>query len=229
MPLADDFRRDRLFAGFEGLLASALILGPAVSFFGGDFPEPGDSAAEVSALLSANRTRYLIGIFCEVISLGVVLWFFAGLRRLFGSAVTAARLMFVSAVALSVLIWVEDSILAASARLAASGTDAEIVAATREVGLLIAWPSARVATVMLLGAAGVAIVRTRELPVAVAWLACVVAVPNAVYVTSVFFDEGVLAPASDVGEIAAPGLYYLWLFIASLMLIASSRKDRVSS
>lgn len=173
----------------------------------------------MAKLLQASRSRYLAGIFCEAIGLGIVLWFYAGLRSfLERGAAIAARVMFAAAVALSVLIWVEDSILAASARLAGRGADPEIVAAAREIGLLVAWPSARVATAMLLVAAAVGILRTGALPAGVAWLAFVVAVPNAVYSGSVFVDEGALAPASDLGELLAPGLYGAWLFFASLAL-----------
>jgi hypothetical protein len=200
------------------LASVALGLVSAVSFFGGDFPEPGDTPAEVAKLLQASRSRYLAGIFCEAIGLGIVLWFYAGLRSLLERAAVAARVMFAAAVALSVLIWVEDSILAAAARLAGRGADPEIVAAAREIGLLVAWPSARVATVVLLVAAAVGILRTGALPAGVAWLALVVAVPNAVYSGSVFVNEGALAPASDLGELLAPGLYGVWLVFASVAL-----------
>lgn len=152
-------------AGFAGLVAALLALGPAVGFIGGDFPKPGESPAVVTHLLVAHRSPYLFGIFCEVISPGVVLWFYAGLRSLVGaSAEATARVLLAAAVSLSVLIWVEDSILAASARLADRGVAPGTVAATREVGLLVAWPSARVATVVLLVAAALAIFRTDVLP-----------------------------------------------------------------
>ena len=206
--------------GIAGLVAALLALGPAVAFIGGDFPQPGDSPVVVAHVLVAHRTRYLFGIFCEVISLGVVLWFYAGLRTLIGErAGAAARVLLAAAVSLSVLIWVEDSILAASARLADRGVAPGTVAATREVGLLVAWPSARVATVVLLLAAALAILRTHALPAGIAWFALLVAVPNAVYVGSVFVDRGALAPASNAGETLAVGLYYLWLLVASLALV----------
>jgi hypothetical protein len=221
VPLA---QRETRWAALAGLVSVALIIGPAVAFFGGGFPEPGDTSAKVAALLHAHRTTYLLGIVCEAISLGVVLWFYAGLRSLLERvASTAARVMFASAIALSVLIWVEDSILAASARLAGRGADPEIVAGAREIGLLVAWPSARVATVVLLVAAAVGIFRTGVLPAVVAWFALATAIPNAVYIGSIFVDRGALAPASGAGEIFAPGLYYAWLFVAALTLALRSR------
>src|SRR5438477_5426000 len=83
--------REARWSGLAGVLSVALILGPAVSFFGGDFPAPGDTPAEISRLLHAHRTSYLVGIFCEAISLGVVLWFYAGFRSLIDrTAATAA-------------------------------------------------------------------------------------------------------------------------------------------
>ena len=91
-------------------------------------------------------------------------------------------------------------------RLASSGADAEIVSATREVGLLVAWPSARMATVVLLVAAATGIHRTRALPSAVAGFAAVVAVTNAVYAGS------------------APGPYHLWVAVASLTLVVGRRR-----
>ena len=57
------------------------------------------------------------------------------------------------------------------------------------------------------------------LPSQVAWFALIVAVPNAVYIGSVFVDRGALAPASGAGETLAVGLYYLWRLIASLALL----------
>jgi len=138
--------------------------------------------------------------------------------------------MFAAAVGLSVLIRVEDSIVAASALLAGRGADPRTVAGVREAGLLIAWPSARVATVVLLTTAAVAILRSGALHPSLAFPALLVAVPNAIYTRSLFVDQGALAPASQVGELLAPGSYYAWLLVASVSVAlrgpGASRSER---
>lgn len=217
------------WGGLAGIASVALVLVPAIVFFSGRFPDPGDSPAEMARLLREERTAYLVGIAFEIVSLAVILWFYASLRSVFehaaDNAIIAARIMFAGAVALSVLIWVEDSILAASARLADRYSDPSTVASTREIGLLVAWPSARVATALVLIATAVAVFRTRALHAAVGWFAVVVAIPNAFYIASVFADEGGLAPASDTGELLAVGAYYAWVLVAAIALIMAGRRS----
>lgn len=221
------------WGGIAGLVSVALILAPAVLFLGGGFPEPGDSPSRVAELLVEHRTEMLVALTFEVVSLGLVLWFFAVLRdrceRNDASAQLPARIAFAASVALSVLIWVEDSILAASVRFADRGADPELVASTREVGLLVAWPSARAATVVILIGFAVALLRSRVVHPALVWFGVLSAVLNGVFLSSAFADEGALAPASDVGEVLAVGSYYVWVFAVALALVLGARARRAGS
>lgn len=191
------------FVPLTGVVFVALLV--ATNVLLGSAPESGDSGAKVIAFYEAHRTNVQISSYLTGLSLFFGLFFYACLRDYLARARAGQRLA-ATAFGGAVLFAVGGGI-AAGSQFALADVPSKLSPAAAQALNLIENDTAVFAltagVAVLLMASGIAILRTRLLPVWLGWIAIVIAVVG-------------LTPVGFLAFLAAG----LWTLVASILIYA---------
>jgi len=210
--------------GYERVAAATGVVAVVAFLIG--FLAPGvpplgsDPASKVQSFFVDKRTAILIGTLLVWVGTIFLLWFVGALRthlrRHENDGGRLSALAFGGGVALMATILLGSFITAGLAYNVARTASPQIVKAFYDVGsvaLLLTGPP----SVVLLGAASLAILRRGALPVWLAWFGLAAAVIDLAAIAPVFSTSGIASPTGPAGFIAF-GVSMLWLVATSVAL-----------
>jgi hypothetical protein len=192
--------------------------------------EPGwdPSAGELVDFYVANRTELLVQSLLFVLSAGLFLWFFAGLRsyldRAEGHSGRVSSVVYAAGLVWVVLEMAMQAPQIALARVAGGGLEPQVAAVVNDVGLALATIAA-VPVVVLVTAVGVLALRGGVLPAWVGWLSLLTAVSHLLAWFGVVMDDGPLVPGGWVTLVVYP-VFVVWLVAVIVVMIGRADVHR---
>jgi len=223
----DDAARERrtdLVAALAGLAVIAMFV---VSFFTPSTPGPDGSAEEIAAALDAERNGHqlsvLLGSLGDIAFLVFVAGLWSRLRRHEGNGGMFAALFAIAGAAFTATVLVNSGVYLTLVQAAGTVEDPGPV---QTLALLDWWIGQGVlsAGVAMFGAAAVAIIVTRALPVWLGWLAGLTALLLLVSLGSVYETSGEEGPLSFFG-FGGFVLMLVWVLATSIVLFMRAGRE----
>lgn len=203
--------------GLSGIVAVALI---CVGFFGAAPPQTDDSGRAVLAYAVDHRTFTLVFFFIYGIATGVMLLFFAGLRRILAVLEQPDRDLWPSAMLASAIAVFTLGLAAAACNVALAfrgGSQSPATARTLADLALALFGASNLLTVLLGAAAAVAILQTQTLP---RWLGIGAAVFALAHLgATVSWARSGAFSQTGVFALLAPVFYLVWALAVAVTLL----------
>jgi hypothetical protein len=204
------------------LISGLIVLPPAPEI------NPGASTEQIASTYASGRAGFLTeGLVASFMWIGLLI-FAAGLcsflHRAEGESGVFSRLAFGSAVALTALATVIDTVVVATANVAAQEGSPAVVGGLHQLqtdmGAFVSFPM-----MLFLATASAVMLGTRIVPRWIGWLGLVATLGFAVGTPTIFNPDSPFGLALAIG---AP-LHILWITATSIVLIRRSRKGRAAS